>query len=635
MPASHLERFFLRYYESNNQTANITPAPEGAIVSAVETIPDEEILSSELLSNFQKYCVLCFKYHRYNHSGLFQMQHDLASKAGLDLAATSCRIDFLSTHKNDLIVTGVLIGAFPQPPDHLFINSSNTSFPCVFNDIEKTEQIDGITYQWHRIFSCQIPLSDCDHIELTLHLLCDENNYTLNNISYGRYSPTGAELNVFEPLSKSLLVNGSSNKIVIIKATSRRIMQSKLDLFFSLLKSPRSGAKKALVLRFCISLIRPFIFNKRVWLINDRIDSAGDNGEAFFRWLSKNKADTIKPIFIISKESKDYRSLQKYGAVIPYGSFSHKLLYLLADSIFSSAGELDFFEPFYDRGVFYRNSISVKKTIYLQHGVTKSDLSSWLGKTQRNFYGFITSSQKETDFIVRLYGYTYDHIWLTGMARYDMMEPLVSSVTPRQITVMPTWRKYLMGEFDHEKATRDVLPGFEDSVYVSTLRALLSDTRLKQAAKQHGYTLAFRPHPNMIAHIDKFHFDRDLFIDLRPVAEVYANSALLVNDYSSGSYDFSYLHRPVIYYQFDRDQFFSGAHTFSKENINYDEDALGELVTTHDEIVALLIKYMETKCILKDEFSSRINTFFEYQDFHNCQRIYEKAFKSISISETK
>lgn len=108
--------------------------------------------------------------------------------------------------------------------------------------------------------------------------------------------------------------------------------------------------------------------------------------------------------------------------------------------------------------------------------------------------------------------------------------------------------------------------------------------------------------------------------------DIFAESALVITDYSSVAFDFAYLRKPVLYCQFDREDFF--ARQFDKGYFDYVRDGFGEVTYNLDDTVNKIIEYMESNCTLKEQYRSRINRFFAFHDRNNCQRVYE-AIKSL------
>ena len=112
-----------------------------------------------------------------------------------------------------------------------------------------------------------------------------------------------------------------------------------------------------------------------------------------------------------------------------------------------------------------------------------------------------------------------------------------------------------------------------------------------------------------------------------PYRKVFAESDLILTDYSSVAFDFAYLGKPVVYAQFDRETFYSGEHVYVKGYFDYARDGFGEVETEYGATVDRLIEYMENGCRLKDAYRARIDGFFAFRDAENCRRVTEKLLE--------
>lgn len=368
-----------------------------------------------------------------------------------------------------------------------------------------------------------------------------------------------------------------------------------------------------------------FANNKKIWLISDRSTIAGDNGEAFFIYLSKINDPDIDVYFVIEEDCADYERMKQYGKVVVQNSDEHKVLHLLADYIISSQALEYIFNPFsLDKtSDVFRDIINDQKFIFLQHGITKDDVSDWLNKYNKNIFGFITAAQPEAKSILDYdYYYTEEEVWLTGFPRHDRLY----NDNKKYITVMPTWRKYLCEDDPNNPGITNVKEDFLFSDYFDFYNKLLNHEKLIKAANKYGYKICFRPHPFIMGSLDKFNRNPDvIFFDLdKPYREIYAESDLVVTDYSSSVMDFAYLRKPVVYCQFDREEFFSGKHTYVEGYYDYDTDGFGEVTYNLDDAVDMIIKYMKDGCELKPVYKERMDRFFAFGDKNNCERLYKK-----------
>jgi glycosyltransferase involved in cell wall biosynthesis/CDP-glycerol glycerophosphotransferase (TagB/SpsB family) len=396
-----------------------------------------------------------------------------------------------------------------------------------------------------------------------------------------------------------------------------RTLWRELRFLGELLKKGKREERHAIVGRLAYAAARPF-FRKPIWLVSDRQNVAGDNGEALFRYLREQKKKPMRLYFVISEDSPDYAEMKKVGRVVKSGSFRHKLLFLLTDLNVSSHADEATVTPFTRYDYAYRDIENRIRFVFLQHGVIKDDLSGWLNRFNRNFTAFVTSAKAEADSI-RTYPYLYpdDAIWLTGLPRFDRLY----HDEKRCITIMPTWRRFLATDND----IHVLKDGFEDSAFYRFYTTLMRDERLIAAAKRTGYTIRFLPHPMLQPHIDRFPETKDVEIlpAGTPYRQVIAETDLMLTDYSSVAFDFVYLRKPILYTQFDRDEFHAG-HSYVEGYFDYERDGFGEVETDYDATVDRLIEYMENDCRLKDKYRARINGFLAYDDQNNCRRVYER-----------
>lgn len=368
-----------------------------------------------------------------------------------------------------------------------------------------------------------------------------------------------------------------------------------------------------------------------IWLIMDRSDRAGDNGEFFFKYMQQySEVDTY---FVIDKESEDYQRLQTIGNVIPMYSEKHYLLTLLSDCIISSQCNGFVENPFWENAEYFRDLYHRPKLIFLQHGVIKDDMSPTLVRFNTNFKGFVTSTLAEYQSIFD-YPYYYDTetIWLTGLPIFDELK----NNEQQYICVAPTWRKELMRqEWNEKKHEMMWVPSVDikKSDYYKKYRALLRNKDLNESCKKNGYRLAFKPHPLMEPYIKDITDGTDaVFMGMEiSYRDMLGIGNLMVTDYSSLAFEFAYLGKSTIYFQFDKERFFA-SHTYRKGYFDYERDGFGEVCSCERDIVSLLIGYMENGCTVKKVYEQRIRELYPYHG-GACKRLYQHIKKNIVMRE--
>lgn len=390
----------------------------------------------------------------------------------------------------------------------------------------------------------------------------------------------------------------------------------------SLIKLKNTSGLKLIFIRWYYKLYKTF-HKKQEWLITDRINKAGDNGEAFFRYLENKKPKDINYCYAISK-CKDYDDLKKeFKNVIELKTKKFYLKYLLCDKNISSQADDFITIPLGVKQWYLKDIINDKDFIFLQHGIALNDLSGWLNRYTKNITGLIASAKPEYDiFCEPQFCYKKENIWLTGLARYDRLYNNDQKI----ITIMPTWRKYLFNVLDNSTGIWSIYPGFTNSKYYNFYNDLINDKTLIETAKQYGYKINLMLHPIVAPYANLFKPNEYVTIaDITtPYKDVFAQSSLVVTDYSSAVYDFAYLKKPVVYCQFDRKEMMENEKSYELNTKYYDKEALGDVCLKYEDLISTIINYIKNDCKMKDKYIKRVETFYKYTDKKNCERIFNK-----------
>ena len=107
-------------------------------------------------------------------------------------------------------------------------------------------------------------------------------------------------------------------------------------------------------------------------------------------------------------------------------------------------------------------------------------------------------------------------------------------------------------------------------------------------------------------------------------------SKLLVTDYSSVFFDFGYMDKPVIYYQFDKDRYIKEHYDFTQGYFSYEDNGFGDVVYGEDELYASIERVVNEDLMLDAKYKDRVDTFFPLKDQHNCDRIYQRILECVS-----
>ncbi len=592
------------------------------LLAAVRRIDDAVILCQRKLHMEEKCFVLSQKYGKppeivANETG--DAQYCFGETVLGKLCRMKANIHFLRIADGQLQLDGFFhtLACGLEAPQELFVtvNGQEHCFP-----VQKQKEFchNGQALRYDLQFCCSVPLPQ-GVSEVHLGMVFRGMRILLQNISYGKFCPIGRLYRRAYCSIEGYLLTADDAGIYLKKSTLLRRALHETALQAELLFHKKTHNRKAALSRLLQQLLRPFLCKKEIWLFSDRANKADDNAEALFRYVQTHPVPHALPIFVISSSSPDYARISAIGRVAPFQSWKHKLLFLLAAKNISSHADDFVINPFDSWTVHeaYRDLLTRQRYVFLQHGVTHNDISGWLNRYKKNIALFVTATNAEYNSLLEYdYDYTPDSVKLVGFPRFDRLY----RDEKRYITIMPTWRKFLT--VSSGGGVRSPHDNFANSEYFHFYNALLHDARLLNAAKEHGYQIRFMPHPTIIPRVDLFSRGEGaiLLTGQEAYRDIFAQSDLIVTDYSSIAFDFAYLRKPVVYSQFDKDSAFDGSHIFEKGYFDYERNGFGEVVKTLDETVALLIAYMREGCKLRPLYRERIDSTFPFSDQNNCAR---------------
>lgn len=367
------------------------------------------------------------------------------------------------------------------------------------------------------------------------------------------------------------------------------------------------------IFKFLIVLIPSIIygaylrlFKKHMWLICEREDMARDNGLAFFEYMQKEHPE-LKTYYAIDKKNPDYKYVKKFEPnIVKWASLKHYFLYMSATRNISSHKEGNPNQTLFTVLHLYLNLYNNR--VFLQHGITLNNLRMFHYENTK-FSLYVCGAQKEYLFIKDTFGYPDEKVKYAGFSRFDK---LIDQSDGRIILFMPTWRRWLNDQ------------NFKKSLYRKNILALINNKEFEEYLKNNNKLLYFYPHINVQRFFKKGDI-KNRYVKLlkkedMSVKELLVKGAMLITDYSSISLDFSYMKKPVIYYQPDQ-------KAFRKRHaeggwFNYETDAFGPVVTNLTDLL-VCISNMRTD----GKYDKNISSFFGKNDLNNSQRIYEAIIK--------
>lgn len=351
------------------------------------------------------------------------------------------------------------------------------------------------------------------------------------------------------------------------------------------------------------------ISGKKLWLICETKTTARDNGYVFYNYMIK-KHPEVKTYYAISKECNDYKKFKDKTNIINWGSLKHYFLYCAATNNISSHKEGNPNQTLFTIMHLYLHLYNNR--IFLQHGITYQFHNMFRKKNTR-FKMVISASPIEAQYLKERFGYQ-DEVKLTGFARFDN---LILKETKKIILFIPTWRRFITNE-------KELL----DTLYYHRLNNLLNSDNLEELLNKYGYELHFLPHQGLdkigYQFTSKLNNIKILDHKCSDVQKLMIESAMMITDFSSVQFDFAYMKKPVLYYQFDRNTFYKYHINASIKDsyMDYKNMTFGPVAKNEEELLSLIEQRLQQDCEIDNKYLTNIDSFFGYFDKNNCERIY-------------
>ncbi|EAI1702243.1 hypothetical protein E1D47_08670, partial [Campylobacter coli] len=352
-----------------------------------------------------------------------------------------------------------------------------------------------------------------------------------------------------------------------------------------------------------------------IWLFADRDIEADDNAEHLYRYIMQNHPKQ-EIVFALRKESSDWERLEKEGFnLIEFGSYEFERIVDKFQFFISSHTPNDF-------------NIKIKnwqRFVFLGHGVDAVNISSYFNQIGISLRTCVGEKDARS-----IYSNTYPYFLLkkevvvTGIPRHDALLKN-NNFNNKTLLIMPTWRKYLVrtGSLPFEKQIDE---NFLKSDYFIHWNAFINSNGLKEIVKKYHYKVIFVPHFNMRKIINFFNFPDYINISFKEdkvsFQRYFQNSDLMITDYTSAAFEMAYIGKPVIYYQFDKNYFFSN-HSYKVGWFDYNRDGFGPVVYSMDELFKELQAILDNKCIMEEKYYKNILDTFLYRDCNNCARVFK------------
>lgn len=275
-------------------------------------------------------------------------------------------------------------------------------------------------------------------------------------------------------------------------------------------------------------------------VLGEYTNTARDNARALFEWLRDNVPD-VRASYIIEPHNLDDYDTEQPG-VLAFGSRAH-LERCLDARVCAFTHHRGYIYPSIIRMI-APERYDTTQTIFMQHGITamKKSVARHYNHKRVGYSAVLVCSQAEHRIIRDHFSYEAEAVVVTGFPRYDNLyhKARGAKADRNQVLFFPTWRPGL------EKMTTEDVAGHAFFAQWKLAMDGAGDMGLRRVLILHP--MLFRHQSLFESHVDEIHKPTSFQDSL-------VQSACLVTDYSSVSFDALFLEKPVFLLQFDQEEY--------------------------------------------------------------------------------
>lgn len=344
---------------------------------------------------------------------------------------------------------------------------------------------------------------------------------------------------------------------------------------------------------------------KDIWLVGGNAGELYvDNARAIHEYLLSKRENVY---WVVNKDSKiiDYFNENKIAYLIK-GSYKAYLYFMSSKvSLFSHSISADI-AP-YLCSVPIINYFHYKNyKVFLNHGTVglkkrapmNKKYEKLIDKLLKSYNINPCDSDKEKDIKVNSWKMPENTMYVCGYPRYDKLYNKMNDVDTKDILYMPTWRNYS-----------------NTDEYIEKINELLNNKNLLNYLEEKDIYLKVYVHQLMQDKIKLVGNSRVIILDKNTnITEQLLMSKILITDYSSVAYDFYFMKKKVIFYQFDQEQYQLEIGSYVDLN-----NLFGDVVFSADDVVNSILSDREIE----------YDRYFKYVDNKNCDRLYNRILKEV------
>lgn len=372
-------------------------------------------------------------------------------------------------------------------------------------------------------------------------------------------------------------------------------------------------------------LVKPFQTERNIWVIGEKPLEARNNGWYFFQYLRKNHPE-LTVYYVLDPTSPDFEKAVAFDKehILPFKSKHYIRTLLMAQVILTSEAPYHIYPT---RNPLWIDIIGAKRVLLQNNVLGLQPVKQSLGFASDQFKTdlFLVSSKIEKRYAIETLGYPEQQVALTGLARFDtLLTPDQKDAIKPEILIFPADQE--TGLHYQTEAIDRTAKRFLSLIKNPDFKRFLAEYEL-------SVTVAL-PH-SMVRYFSLF-ADCGCSVLLQEQANVLQllkESKVFITDTDPHAFDFSFLTKPVCFYQPE----VKGPDSENQISLReiYLNELPGEIASDEDSFIYYLTKLGQEGFEMSRKNRQKADALLEYRDTHSNERIYEAVQQLLPSRFTK
>lgn len=535
----------------------------------------------------------------------------------------SSKIDSIEPQKNNLLVIdGKLVTmAIPINRIDTVLVGRNSDYKIVLHSNHQLEELEQGKHLYHYNYTISVDLNLLA-TELFIRGNGDEDfDFYFEIYLNGLFEPTIVRVAGPQDVKSRKLFHSQEvayGKSVYLFAPNFTDQHN--GLFLAATKYEKEVYEYYKELRLVSRFIKPFVSDKDYWIIGEKPLEARNNGWLFFCYLRKNHPE-INAFYILDKDSTDYEKAISFDSdrILLFKSKKYIQYLLKAKVILTTQAPYHIYPT---RNPLWFDIIGARRVLLQNNVLGLQSFKQSYGFSTKVFKNdlFLVSSKHEKRYAIDTLGYPEQQLALSGLARFDQLLSKDSSIQlQNQLLFFPAEQE--IGLQYQTESTKRTAERFIAVIKHKDFKEFIATYDLD--------VLIALPHA-MVGYFDQL-IELGCSVVLQDQTELLpllSESKVFVTDYHPLAFDFSFLSKPVCFFQPE----VHGPDIKASQSMNdlYSNELPGEVTTNENDLIYLLNQLGQNDFKMSHRNRQKADALLEYSDTQSNLRIYDAVSNLLS-----